>query len=81
MDAARAFTIAYTLLVTLFNVVLFTMNETSPDVYISLNILSYYMAYLVFLRGERHTLAQRAVNTLFIIILILIIIYRIYKVT
>ena len=80
MDAQRAFTITYASLVALFNTILYILSEASIDVYISINIISYYLSYIIYLRGERASMPQKAINIIFILILVVIMVYRAYKV-
>ena len=80
MEARRAFAISYAVLTSLFNIILYMLNESSPDVYVLFNIISYYLMYLIYLRGMRATLATRAINAIFALILIILIFFRIYKV-
>ncbi len=80
MEARRAFAISYAVLTSLFNIILYMLNESSPDVYVLFNIISYYLVYLIYLRGMRASLATRVINAIFTLILIIIILLRIYRV-
>ncbi len=80
MDSIRLFTISYILLVTMFNLALLVNGESRVDAYLCLNILSYYISFALFMKGVTRSMAQRIINILFIIIFIIIVIYRVYMV-
>lgn len=80
MRGEEAFTILYASLTAIFNAALVLEGVASIDEYISLNILSYFISYGLFMRTTRQTLAQKLVNALLLAIFFAIITYRVYQV-
>lgn len=80
MEGVNAFTIVYVGLATLFNVALLLNGETRVDAYVALNILSYYIAYGLFMRRTRGSLAQRIVNGFLLLVFLVIVAYSVWLV-
>ncbi len=80
MEGVNAFTIVYVGLTTLFNIALLLNGESRVDAYVALNILSYYIAYGLFMRGTRGSLALRIVNGFLLLVFLVIVAYRVWLV-
>jgi len=73
------FILIYALMIVLSTAALYLLREQRVDVYISLNILSYYVSYAV-VRPSISTNIVRIINIILFILFIAIVAYRIYEV-
>lgn len=71
--------IVYTLLVVISAISLYVLGEKRIDVYVSLNILTYYVSYAT-LRPTFTTRAVKFLNIALFVIFAIIVSFRIYEV-
>lgn len=75
----EVFTIILALLVSVFNIGLILLGEKRIDVYIALFILVYFISLALLGGGIREKILAK-INILFILIFILIVTYRIWRI-
>jgi hypothetical protein len=73
------FILVYTLMNVLSTVALYLLKEQRVDVYVSLNILSYYVSYTV-VRPSTLSSIVRVLNVALFALFIAIVAYRVYEV-
>uniref|UniRef100_A0A7J3Z5V3 Uncharacterized protein n=1 Tax=Ignisphaera aggregans TaxID=334771 RepID=A0A7J3Z5V3_9CREN len=73
------FILVYTLMNVLSTVALYLLKEQRVDVYVSLNILSYYVSYAV-VRPSTLSSIVRVLNAALFALFIAIVAYRVYEV-
>ena len=71
--------LVYTLLVVISAISLYVLGEKRVDVYVSLNILAYYVSYAT-LRPTLTTRAVRFLNIALFVIFAVIVSFRVYEV-
>jgi len=71
--------VVYTFLVVISVISLYVLGERRADVYVSLNILAYYISYAI-IRPSYTSRAVRALNIVLFVLFAIIVAFRIYEV-
>lgn len=79
-DKPALFLLLYCGLATLMNMAMYVLGEGRPDVYVSLNILVYYVSYALVSPYSESPKLLRVLNIVLFVLFSALVAYRIYMV-